>query len=218
MNATAKSVLIVSMLTLLGACAAQPPARMNQDELALSLQPRIHAVHYESQRAFSVQSTGYIVAAVLLPTPLVLLAAAADGHGLKREFALEDPVAGMKQRLVTSLESTLKLTNLTPVSAPPPDEDIETLKRIFETGVVLDVRTVRWGIDNNRASYSARARLVRLLDSAVLWEATCRDSVRGKAGATRDALVADHGKLLKSELREAADACADQLAGWVIGK
>jgi hypothetical protein len=218
MNATAKSAIIFSMLTLLGACAVQPPTRMKEDELALSLQPQIHAVHHEPQRAFSVQSTGYIVAAVLLPTPLVLLAASADGHGLKREFALEDPVAGMKQRLVTSLESRLKLTNVTDVSAPPPDEDIETLKRIFETGVVLDVRTVRWGIDNNRASYSARARLVRLVDSTVLWEATCHDTVRGKAGATRAALVANHGKLLKGQLREAVDACADQLAGWVIGK
>jgi hypothetical protein len=218
MSTTVKSAITFSMLTLLGACALQPPARMNEDELALSLQPRIVAVHYDSQRAFSVQSTGYVVAAVLLPTPLVFLAAAADGHGLKREFALEDPVAGMKQRLVASLESSLKLTKLTSVSAPPPDEEIETLKRMFESGMVLDVRTVQWGIDNNRATYSARARLVRLVDSTVLWEATCKDSVRGRSGANRAALVADSGKLLKSQLREAADACADQLAGWVIGK
>jgi len=218
MSTTMQSAIAFSMAALLGACAIQPPVRMNEDELSLSLQPQIHAVHYESQRAFSVQSTGYIVAAVLLPTPLVFLAASADGHGLKREFALEDPVEGMKQRLVASLESSLKLTKVTAVSAPLPDEDIETLKRMFESGMVLDVRTVQWGIDNNRARYSARARLVRLADSTVLWEATCKDSLRGKAGGSRAALVADHGKLLKSQLREAADACADQLAGWVIGK
>lgn len=194
MNTTAKSVIIFSMLTLLGACAVQPPARMKADGLALSLQPQIHAVHYDAQRAFSVLNTGYIVAAVLLPTPLVFLAASADGHGLKREFGLEDPVAATKLRLVASLESSLKLTNLSAVSAPPPDEDIETLKRMFESGVVLDVRTVQWGIDNNRARYSARARLVRLVDSTVLWEATCQDSVLGKAGATRAALVANQGK------------------------
>jgi hypothetical protein len=220
MTAIAKAATTLSMLTLLAACAAQPPAPMMGDELALSLQPQIHAVHHESQRSFSVQSTGYIVAAVLLPTPLVFLAASADGDGLKREYGLEDPVARMKQRLVSSLESSLKLTNVTAVSAPLLDDDIETLKRAFENGVVLDVRTVRWGIDNNRGSYSARARLVRLADSSVLWEATCHDLVAGRAGATRTraALVANNGELLKSELREAADACADQLAGWVSGK
>jgi len=220
MTAIAKAAMTLSMLTLLAACAGQLPAPMKGDELALSLQPQIHAVHHESQRSFSVQSTGYTVAAVLLPTPLVFLAASADGHGLKREFALEDPVARMKQRLVSSLESSLKLTNVTAVSAPLLDDDIETLKRAFENGVVLDVRTVRWGIDNNRARYSARARLVRLADSSVLWEATCHNLVPGKAGPTRTraALVANQGELLKSELREAADVCADQLAGWVSGK
>jgi hypothetical protein len=220
MTAIAKAAMTLSMLTLLAACAAQRTAPMKEDELSLSLQPQIHAVHHEPQRAFSVQSTGYIVAAVLLPTPLVFLAATVDGHELKREFALEDPVSRMKHRLVSSLESRLKLTNVTAVSAPLRDDDIETLKRDFESGVVLDVRTVKWGIDNNRGSYKARARLVRLADSSVLWEATCHDLVPGKAGPTRTraALVANHGELLKSELREAADACADQLAGWVIGK
>jgi hypothetical protein len=220
MNAIAKAAMTVSMLALLAACAAQHPAPMKEDELALSLQPQIHAVHHEPQRAFSVQSTGYIVAAVLLPTPLVFLAASVDGHGLKREFALEDPVEGMKQRLVSSLESRLKLTNVTAVSAPMRDDGVETLKRAFDSGMVLDVRTVRWGIDNNRGSYTARARLVRLSDSNVLWEATCHDLAHGKAGATRTraALIANNGELLKSDLRDAADACADQLAGWVGGK
>src|SRR5438477_9433899 len=146
MTAIAKAAMSLSMLALLAACAAQRPAPMKEDELSLSLQPQIHAVHHEPQRAFSVQSTGYIVAAVLLPTPLVFLAATADGDELKREFALEDPVSRMKQRLVSSLESRLKLTNMTAVSAPLRDDDIETLKRDFESGLALDVRTVKWGI------------------------------------------------------------------------
>jgi hypothetical protein len=121
---------------------------------------------------------------------------------------------------VNSLESNLKLSNVNAVSVPVRDDDIESLKRDLNSGVVLDVRTVKWGIDNNRARYSARVRLVRLEDSSVLWEATCHDLVSGKAGATRTraVLTANHGELLKSELGEAADACADQLAGWVIGK
>jgi len=220
MTAIAKGALTLSMLALLGACAARPPAPTSGDQLALFSQARIHAVHHEAEQAFSVMSTGYIVAAVLLPTPLVFLAALADGHELKREYELEDPVAAMKQRLVNSLESNLKLANVIAVSAPARADDIEILRRDFESGVVLDVRTVKWGIDNNRARYSARARLVRLADSSVLWEATCRDPMAGRAGGTRTraAIVANNGELLKSELRQAGDACADQLAGWVIGK
>ena len=84
MTATAKAATTLSMLMLLAACAGQLPAPIKGDELALSLQPQIHAVHHESQRSFSVQSTGYTVAAVLLPTPLVFLAASADGRTYAR--------------------------------------------------------------------------------------------------------------------------------------
>lgn len=89
-------------------------------------------------------------------------------------------------------------------------------KETFRTGAVLDVRTMKWGIDNNRAKYSARARLVRLADSTILWEATCNEFVADKAkpGPTMEALTANDGELLKTKLGEAADLCADQLWAW----
>lgn len=53
-----------------------------------------------------------------------------------------------------------------------------------------------------------------------LWEATCEDFVvdKGKPAPAMDALKANEGELLKAKLREAADGCAEQLVGWLVGK
>jgi predicted dinucleotide-utilizing enzyme len=123
----------------------------------------------------------------------------------------------VKERLVQSLKDNLKLANVRVVSEIPKDTNVDTLKGLFDTGVVLDVQTRKWGIDNNRAKYSALVRLVRLSDTAVLWEAACNEAVadKEKPAPARDALVADDGALLKAKLVQAADQCASELAGWL---
>ncbi|MDQ5849626.1 MAG: hypothetical protein M3544_11770, partial [Pseudomonadota bacterium] len=90
----------------------------------------------------------------------------------------------------------------------------------FGSGAVLEVRTRNWGLDNYRVKYSAVARLTRLPDAEVLWEAACEDFVvdKGKPAPAMDALKANEGELLKAKLREGADGCAEQLVGWLVGK
>jgi hypothetical protein len=116
-----------------------------------------------------------------------------------------------------------------------------TLKETFPTGVVLEVQTRRWMLESTpRVVYSARARLLRLADSAVIWQGTCEHVAevhvsdvpdfdeRRKPHPTiaqprpdqlmMEELEANDGKLLKAKLREAADGCADKLLGRAVGK
>ena len=149
-------------------------------------------------------------------SPLVVLAQAQESKKLQADLRLSDPAPRVKGRLVAMLQRDVGLKNIRTVSDVPKDDNIELLKETFQTGAVLDVRTVKWGIDNNRAKYSARVRLVRLADSAVLWEATCDDFIADKAkpSPTMEALTANDGELLKTKLGEVADLCADQLWAW----
>lgn len=114
------------------------------------------------------------------------------------------------------------------------------LKEAFQTGVVLEVQTRRWRVEGTRVVYSARAGMVRLSDLADIWRVACTrvskvqpSDVPAFAEKTMpnipqiprqeelwmaEALKANDGALLRAKLREAADACADSLAGQVLRK
>jgi hypothetical protein len=209
---------VVATLVLLG-CAGQRIKMSPEDQRGLASQPNIYAVHHQPGVSFLVESTGYTVVAVLL-SPMVAGAMVAEGMGIQRDLKLPDLAPRVKERLVNSLKADSNLTNVRMVSEVPQSTNIETLKKTFDTGVVLDVQTRKWGIDNNRAKYSALVRLVRLSDSTVLWEAACNEFVadKGRSAPAREALVANDGELLKAKLREAADGCADELSAWMAGK
>jgi len=207
--------MLVATLVLMG-CAGQRIKMSPEDQRALASQPNIYAVHHQPGVTFLVESTGYTIVGVLL-SPMVAGAMVSEGAGIQRDLKLPDLAPRVKERLVNSLKADLNLTNLRMVSEVPQNTNVETLKKIFDTGVVLDVQTRKWGIDNNRAKYSALVRLVRLSDSTVVWEAACNEFVAGKgtSAPAREALIANDGELLKAKLREAADGCADQLSTWV---
>jgi len=210
------SLIIGVSVAVLSGCVGQQTRLAPEDRLSLASQPQVHAVHHVLARAFGVESTAYTVVGVLF-TPLVAGAMVAEGMAMQRDLKLEDPAPRVKDRLAGALQANLKLANLHFVPQAVQADELELLQKLFHTGMVLDVRTSAWGIDNNRAKYSARARLVRLADAAILWQGTC-EAVAGKGQPSpeRKALVADEGALLKMKLLEAADGCAEQLAGWIL--
>jgi hypothetical protein len=190
------SLLIVSI----SACAGTN--KLARDEqLALSSQPKIHAVHHRPAAAFAAREP--ITTALPLDTraePTV-----SESTRPQREQP-EDPAPRVKSRLVGALQANLKLTNVDTVSDPLQNDDVKTLKDVFKTGVVLDVRTMKWAGDDYRGNYLVRARMVRLEDSTVLWKTTC------------NARWAYDGNLLGAQLRKAADDCAAQLSAKALGK
>ena len=190
------SLLVVSIT----GCAG--PHKLTRDEqLSLSSQPKIHAVHHWPAAAFVVRE--HTATALLLDTPAD--PTVSESVWLQREQP-EDPAPRVKSRLVSALQANLNLTNIYAVSDPLQNDDVKTLKNVFKTGVVLDVRTMKWGGDDYRGNYLVRARMVRLEDSTVLWKTTC------------SARWANDGKPLGAQLRMASDDCAAQLSAKALGK
>jgi len=208
-----KALLSAASIAVLAGCAGPQVRLADQDRRALAEAPQIHVVHSVTQGAFLVESTGRTVAAVLF-SPLVAVAAGfGDGHALHRDLRLEDPVLRVRDRLAGVLSADLQLANVRVVNETVQSDQIDDLRALLRTGLVLDVRTTGWGLDNERAKYAVRARLLRLADSTLLWQGNC-EHVADKAlpSPSREALVADDGALLKAKLAQAAEHCADQLA------
>ncbi len=209
--------IAVAAAVLLTGCAGQHVKLGDEQRRALVSQP-VYAVHLEPHSGFMVESAGYTAAGILF-SPLVIGAQVAEGAGMLREHALEDPAARVRDRLLAALETHYKMTRVTRVAQPAGRLNPGSLYRTLGgNGLVLEVGTAKWGIDNNRAKYAAAARVFRLSDDTVLWQAQCNDSIAdaGKPSPTAEALRANQAELLKAKIMQAADACADQLAAWAI--
>ena len=192
----------IATLIIVSITGCTGPHKLARDErLSLSSPPKIHAVHHLPAAVFMVREP--VTAAVVLDAPAD--PAASESTRLRHERP-EDPAPYVKNRLVRALQANLKLTNVDTVSGALENDEVRTLKEVFKTGVVLDVRTMKWGRDGSRGYYSVRARMVRLEDSTVLWKTTC------------SARWLDDGKPLGAQLNVASDDCAVQLSAKALGR
>ena len=209
-----KNIHFALWLTLLSACAGQN-VRFSEDNRKLLTTQPVHAVHLQPL-GFVVESTGRTVAAVFF-TPLVAIAYAAEGGELHSGLGLEDPAPRVKERLLGALEKEYQIPNLTRVAQPGARFGAEPVYAAL-SGVIVEVRTTHWGIDNNRAKYAAGVRVLRLPDGETIWDATCDQVIagKGKPSPTIEELRAENGALLKANLRDAADVCAEQLSKWAL--
>lgn len=210
-----KPITAAVSLALLAACAGNH-TRLTEDHRKTLTEQTVHAVHVEPA-GFLVESTGYSVAAMLIG-PLVVAGQAAEGSDLRTGLALQDPVIRVKERVLAALDERYRLPNVVRVAQPASRFAVDTTQYKALSGVVFEVRTTTWGIDNNRAKYAAGVRVLRLADHVVLWDAVCNDVIadKDKPSPEREALRADKGALLQAKLNQAADACSDQLAAWAI--
>ena len=260
MKPIVRNAILVATLIVLPGCPSQQVLMTPDDRLSLSSQPHIIAIHYPPEEIFRLRYPGEI-----LGGPFATLAAQYEAARLKRDLRLEDPALGVKDRLVNALRANFNITKVRTVSEYPHTIiafetymearragsalDVETsrrmldstLKETFQTGVVLEVQTRRWMLESARVVYSARARLLRVADSAVIWQGICVHvsevhvsdvpalaerriphptiAEQPASQLMKEELEANDGKLLKAKLREAADGCADKLlSGWAVGK
>src|SRR5436190_22688655 len=89
------SLLIVSLT----GCAG-PHKLARNEQLSLSAQPKIHAVHHSPATVFMVRQ--HTALSLLLGTPAVL-ETVSEGERLQREQQVVDPAPRVKGRLVSAL-------------------------------------------------------------------------------------------------------------------
>lgn len=133
--------------------------------------------------------------------------------------AMTDPARVVARDLSEALMFELGLDNLQPQAEPRDDDGPASLAAAFGDGLVLDVKTVRWGLSPDPelwtrylVQYEARSRLVRLRDGRIVWQATCDGSERdAPRGSTIGELTATEALALQDKLYDAANRCARDL-------
>jgi hypothetical protein len=218
MKAVRQTLCSAIVVAFVAGCAG-PQMRLAQDDRkALADAPQIHLVHQAPMRIFTIEGRAQN-AALFFGGIIGVMANVNNSMALQSELKLEDPVLRVKQRMAAALTGELGLRNVRVVEELMASDQVDELRGKLESGLVLDVRTIEWGLHNDRARYAGRARLLRLADSTLLWQANCEHVVdEDKESPTRDALVANEGALLKANLVEAAERCADHLAVSLAGK
>jgi hypothetical protein len=154
--------------------------------------------------------------------------AEAAGELLAMELALEDPVARMKEGLISRLGAGSEIGRIRPVATAMESDDLESLKTALGPAMVLDVKTLGWGLQHSMADpktftvlYGVRTRLIRLDTQTVLGRADVTCAVFGdrRLGApTLDDLRAEGGRLLKAALTQAAEQCVEPTLARLRGQ
>jgi hypothetical protein len=209
-----QTAVALAAALLLGACARPSDPSMGPALLALSQQPRVQILHHPPARVFTLENaapTAMASLAAVRPVPVVL-----EGRQLADELGVRDPVARLPEPIVASLHRRLGGLDVVVIEFGG-DDDPALLERTLGPATVLSVRTTQWGLAGNRPKYEARARLIDLSRSRIVWEARCSHVAdEDRLAPSMQSLSAAGGALLKLKLGEAADACAAELVEQLV--
>jgi hypothetical protein len=173
------------------------------------------------------------VAVVMYPVPAPTYNGYVDQRSIaiREQTGIEAPLDRIRERTVTRLAGPLgypAVLKRAPVMVA--SDSVEALRGSVTAPLVLDFGTRSWGLGNLRGGgepkaddpiyvhHHVRARLVRLSDGQILWQAVC--GLRGYPGdetAKLSDLLAAGGVLLRQKLAAAADRCSDELVEFFQG-
>jgi len=148
----------------------------------------------------------------------ILGGSAADGSGLVRQDALQDPAVSVSSGLVQVLTQQFGMRDggsIPSVDAPP----------AASPGYVLEVVTTRWelksvsinplhlvyGMSHYGVYYHAKFRLTSRHDGRVASTGSCDESPENAGAPTLDETLAGDGKLLKDMLQSVAQQCVSDI-------
>jgi hypothetical protein len=148
---------------------------------------------------------------------------------MKETLGLKDPVPYAKEALADALRRALQLGNLSVVQETMSVAALNSLTQKNASGLLLEIATEYWGLEEYRAKYYAEAKLTNLADLSVLWTWSCpamlSNTVDHKkmqpesdeaARALEESLLADDGALIKAALRDAAERCGGMIARQLL--
>lgn len=150
------------------------------------------------------------------------------GLQLMEENGIEDPMIGVRERLMQRLASDAGLNNLVVGNSPVPNDETKAdqIQSKYGSGLHLQLVPGQWTVIYYMGNwaryhmyYGAQARLVRADDGKVLWSSRCQaNQDDGDSAPDMDELMADKAARLKHWTEKAAAQCADQLAEQFIGE
>lgn len=155
-----------------------------------------------------------VIAVAVAVSVLDLASRKLQGATVQADLDLRDPAADVKDQIVTAMQSAYKIAKVHSEDSAAEFGEPAALQQKYRTGLVLDVRTLAWGLDRGIARYKVRARLIRLGNATVIWDEICVSSSR--AMFTLDELTAERGRRVVAAVNTAAANCAQELSQSVV--
>jgi hypothetical protein len=236
-------LLTISLAILsLSACSTQRIA-MTPDVLKdLKPESQVTIVHYDpepfaiyrGERTGRAAALGVLFGAIGGAIEGGMEASEAKEAGAKfiSQSQLTDPTTDLEARFLNAWQ---KETGVKKLELPQltDDDDVGVLQTKYVTGYVLDFQTLGWTIlplpqngfssdpKTYRAVYSARSRLVRLIDKTVVWQGTCEYDKDSSLTPTLNLTHIDgidQGIVVRNAFNTLAVYCADLLWRQFFGK
>jgi len=216
---------------VLSGCATGVRPLAIEEMARIQAAPKITAVVYQPTPAFR-QRGAYDENWNVLFGPIGVFAtesrARAAGETTRIRVGLEDPVFVLRDRFVAGFNAELGIAHAPEQQIIGTDGIDELVQKLGSSGVVLDFKTIDWGIGSAWLPfkgdlgygifYMARARVIRLDDRKVLWQSLCFGGTPDDKRTTASAFLENDAVLLKQGLVEAAESCAKGLLCQITGR
>ena len=201
------AVRFVVLGLVLGGCS---PAVAQQTPFETIRGARVHGVIVTPQIRFKLETVTSTLVGFGMP--------GRAGEEVLQKYRIPEPAVRLRERFLERLGPGHAAEVLLAPGVVT-DDGAGDLKKAFGEGFVLDFRTRIWrlmysaGKKHHKIEYWGRVRLVRLSDSKVLWNETCKflGDAKKVEGADED-MLANDAALLRSTFDLAVDHCVAELS------
>lgn len=147
-----------------------------------------------------------------------------QGQQMVKAYGLEDPIIDVMHRFIPSARAVLSNGIKEEATNRGQEVHLDELTKEFGSGLILDLKTVKWGIFRNPfqtfhyVGYQGRARLIRPSEKKVVWQGVCDLEEKDTDNMPHiTEFEANNGALLKDNLAKLAASCADELMKQLAG-
>jgi hypothetical protein len=215
---------VLLLLAISAACAPKPIAMDHAERDLLSRGEAVRVIYYTppdfkvppgTMPLIMFGAVGGAIAAASMEQ--------SQGQQTVKEYDVQDPIIQVRRRFAPQVGVLLNV-DMSGETSPRQDDDLDSLRKEFSQGYILDLKTSKWGIFRNPfqtfhyVGYRGRARLIRVSEKKVVWQGVCDLEEKDNDNMPHiTEFEANNGALLKANLDKLAASCADELLKQLAG-
>lgn len=212
------------LLAISAGCAPKPIAMDHVERASLSSGQELRILYYEppdfkvppgTMPLIMFGAVGGAIAAANMEQ--------SQGQQTVKEYDVQDPIIQVRRKFVPRVGSLLNV-DMFGETTPRQDDDLDSLKKEFGEGYILDLGTSKWGIFRkpfetfHYVAYRGRARIIRVSEAKIIWQGVCDLEEKDNEHTPHiTEFEANNGALLKDNLAKLAASCSDELLKQLAG-
>jgi len=214
-----KIVATTLVLKFLTSCVSTKNVPVTKEDSGSIKNKKIVIIHNPKPN-FAATTYGNMMLAVLTGGILGTIKIIHDGNKIIKDNSIDDPAIMISQKLAQHIGSKYKAKITEENEIVDISSDAEEISKEYRNvaDYVLYVRTINWSFgylamrtNSFRVIYSAKLNLIDTRNSKIIAEGFCAriPENNGQYFPTYNQLLANEAKILKEELAESVNFCAD---------